>query len=503
MYILCIGGGGGGSSGGGGAGGMFCGARTIPAGTDTITINVGAGGSGGVATSSTTSSPAGKGGDSSLLWTTNTGINSYGGGGGGSSNYSVAGAAPSANGGSGGGGITGGNCVANRNNYNYAHSGFGIYSASLSNGGGGAVGSGGEGNGGGGTAPGTAGNGLKIPATIYGIYDFAPTNYSAFSNYFWSGAGSSGGIANDGRVGLPGKGGGGGGWSNNGDSNGINSGTVGTANSGGPGGANTGGGGGGGNSWSNNVSGGAGGSGIVAFAFTTSMTQPSIMPTPTYWFKFNSGDIVGTTIYNYATSTYNGTVGSSTGNGGTIITSIKTGSCTGSFNYNPATQSTSAAYPYFPSFTPSAIGCTFSVWMYAVTLTSGFGQVFQLSNAYANLISIQIGSNTSVAINIGTGVIGTGVTIPSIASVWSHFVVSILPTGYFVYLNGAEIAAYSPSATDYSTNIYNIARANVQLGRTSQNSCTYDSINFCDFRAYNVPLTAQQVSILYTNGAGV
>lgn len=503
MYILCVGGGGGGSVGGGGAGGMFCGTRTIPVGSDTITINVGAGGTGGVATSSTTSGPAGKGGDSSLIWTTNTNLNSYGGGGGGSSGSSTAGTAPSINGGSGGGGITtGGAYIANRSNNNYAHNGYAASTTQLSNGGGGAVGTGGEGNSGGGTAPGIAGNGLKLPATIYGIYDFSPANYNVFSNYYWAGAGSSGGIANDGRVGLPGKGGGGGGWSNNGDANGISTGTVGTATSGGPGGPNTGGGGGGGNGWGNNYSGGAGGSGIVVFAFTSSITQPSTMPTPVQWFKFNSGDIVGTTIYNYATSTYNGTIGNSTGNGGTIITSIKTGSCTGSFNYNPATKTTTAAYPYFPSFTPSAVGCTFSVWMYAVSLGEGFSQAFQLSNAFANLISIQLSSNTTIYLNIGTGVTNTAVTVPTLASTWSHFVMSLLPSGYFVYLNGSEIAAYSPSTTDYSTNIYNTARANVMLGRTSQNGSTYDSINFCDFRAYNVPLTVQQVSTLYSNGAG-
>jgi hypothetical protein len=273
IYYLCVGGGGGGSDCGGGAGGVYYGSCTVPTGTDTITINVGAGGLGkyGASTGASNSVAGLVGGDSKISWTTNTSLNAYAGGGGGGAGANGVASSPSSNGGSGGGAnypSTSMNAVTtntlgqsiNAKNGGGYQTGVGYYGLS-----GGGAGTGGN-NGWAGNW--NAGNGIQIPSTIYGIYNFAPSGYSQFSAYWWGGGGATGGaggVSNSSAI--PGKGGGGSVSSASVDSNGIYPSSNGTTSPAvaGNGGANTGGGGGGIGGWSTGT-GGNGGSGIVVIA---------------------------------------------------------------------------------------------------------------------------------------------------------------------------------------------------------------------------------------------
>jgi hypothetical protein len=281
MFVLAVGGGGGGASwggGGGGAGGVVMMPILLPFSNEvsqTMTINVGAGGGAGVCSASANITNPTNGISSTIIFSANTSLNvtAWNGGSGG----------PSANGAFAGSGGGGGNATAigglscNINN-NYGNSG-GTSISGFCGGGGGAGAAATTGindvNGGSG--------GVGIQCFLPGISTFAP-NGTSYSTYYWGGGG--GGCAYNysttvqyGNGGLGGGGGGtsltlsvspgaGGGSALNSGSTGTNSATLVTS---GNGGANTGGGGGG--AWWGTA--GAGGSGIVVLAFPQSIVASS------------------------------------------------------------------------------------------------------------------------------------------------------------------------------------------------------------------------------------
>jgi hypothetical protein len=274
-YINCLivgGGGTGGKSGnvtgGGGAGGVIMKSVLIPTGTNTMTINVGAG---GLCNSSTQVN----GSNSSIVFGAtissptliSNSLVAYGGGSGASQGYGTA-----LNGGSGGGGgrsdsgygggTSVGNSTGTTTNYNWGNSGGGTANnTNITSGGGGA---GGAGNRGLDTVTVNAcSGGIGIQCTLPGISQFTPSGIQ-YGIYYWGGGGSGAslvGASSGSNYGCGGLGGGGG------DGNGINgAGGITTNATIGNGGANTGGGGGG--SWAGTTF-GNGGSGIVVIAFPT------------------------------------------------------------------------------------------------------------------------------------------------------------------------------------------------------------------------------------------
>ena len=256
-YLVVAGGGGGGGAyqSPGGAGGGGGGYKTNVGGTalgvtaQSYSINVGAGGSAGVADTPIGASyiQAGNGGDSSIVPTSGTSIISTGGGSGGVYN-NVAGG----NGGSGGGGSYGSTVGTGISGQGYA-GGAGSTGTSQNAGSGG--GAGGLGNNGSGTNNViSAVGGIGISSTIFdGTTDW-------YSGGGGAGQGYNGNTANSSIRAVGGSGvGGSGGRNVSPDRYGLN----GTSNTGG-------GGGGGGSGGFTESNGGAGGSGIVIIKFATS-----------------------------------------------------------------------------------------------------------------------------------------------------------------------------------------------------------------------------------------
>ncbi len=260
IYVLAVGGGGGGGSAsfngdaGGGAGGVVMTPVYLPAGSSSITVSIGAGGTVGYT-----------GSRSNVSFTGNTILNIIAGGGGAGGG---AGGAGSIYGGSGGGSY-GGNTTygaANNSNKNFANIG-GVNTTNTNNQ---------PGSGGGGA--GTAGPQIEAAATnsnfrggdgiqcfLPGISQFKPSG-TEYGNYYWGGGGG-GGNSNGGSFGGKGGGGGGAYTSGPGDTNGINPVSNANGGTGAAGGTNTGGGGGGG--WYG--ASGSGGSGVVVIAFPSSI----------------------------------------------------------------------------------------------------------------------------------------------------------------------------------------------------------------------------------------
>ena len=281
FYVMAVGGGGAGGSdqsGGGGGGGVVQTVVELDA-TDSISVNIGAG---GVCTSGT---PAisNNGGNTTVTFATNTvyNITAYGGGGGGG--Y-VASAAAGNGGSGGGGGYYGGSYYF----YGTGTSGQGYSGAPGNNGGGGGAGQSGfispVGNNGAGIIEsgtagsltagggGAGGSGISVFPWMSGI------TFSNYKNYLWGGGGGAGGTgfgnATNGMGGNGGSGGGGGGSANSYSGGGGGGSALIAGSSGGQGigfvggaaGTNTGGGG-GGSSGNSGILGGAGGSGMVLIAY--------------------------------------------------------------------------------------------------------------------------------------------------------------------------------------------------------------------------------------------
>jgi hypothetical protein len=284
IYVLAVGGGAAGNSnggGGGGAGGVVMTPVSLPSGSSTINVYVGAGGTGSTSTGAI-------GSNTNVNFTTNSAYNiiAYGGGtasksGNGFTVNAAIGTAPS-------------------NNYlNYANYGGGNTASPTGGGGGGGAGTPGlQGNTASQYSAGNGGSGIQC--FLPGINNFSPSG-TPYGTYYWGGGGGGGSqtastVANNGNGGIGG-GGGGANASNpylggTGGGGGLNSGSTGATNNGagGAGGTNTGGGGGG--AW--NGTSGAGGSGIVIIAFPSSgkvsSNQSAVLPS----------SLVSSNLYNAA-----------------------------------------------------------------------------------------------------------------------------------------------------------------------------------------------------------
>jgi len=264
IYAMVVAGGGSGGAtqaGGGGGGGVVMTPINIPVGTDTMTINVGAGGIG-----STVNVIGNNGGNSTITFSSNTVANITATGGGRGGTYNGANNLNGASGGSSGGqpgsfgaaGVATSNTLGNyplnvfygnqgaSNNYSWAGSGGGGAGAASNS-----------------TYP--TNNQDGGPGGI-GIKPISPgiNSYAPYNNYYFGsgGAGSGGGNGQQGSVGA-----GAGSYTGGGVSTVSGTGGTGTT-SGQSASVNTGAGGGGGASYSGPGTGGSGGSGIVIIAIS-------------------------------------------------------------------------------------------------------------------------------------------------------------------------------------------------------------------------------------------
>ena len=441
-YLVVAGGGGGGGAyqSPGGAGGGGGGYKTNVGGTalgvtaQSYSINVGAGGSAGVADTPIGASyiQAGNGGDSSIVPTSGTSIISTGGGSGGVYN-NVAGG----NGGSGGGGSYGSTVGTGISGQGYA-GGAGSTGTSQNAGSGG--GAGGLGNNGSGTNNViSAVGGIGISSTIFdGTTDW-------YSGGGGAGQGYNGNTANSSIRAVGGSGvGGSGGRNVSPDRYGLN----GTSNTGG-------GGGGGGSGGFTESNGGAGGSGIVIIKFATSGNTYDVdiggKPTNVqdnsilvekdtgrrYWFAV--APTAPTTTSNFPS----GNNGTGSVNTRVDIPTTNMSMANGSvafWVYRPSGTTADNQYVGFSASDDSQASSEFFI---------GY---------YGNSDNVIVFSRGTTALNLRAGSIPT--------SVWSHIVYTNdydTNTGNKVYVNGIQV---TPSYTSGSSS------SSVFTSNVSFNKCT-------------------------------
>ena len=230
-----------------------------------------------------------------------------------------------------------------------------------------------------------------------------------------------------------------------------------------------------------------------------------------YYYKFDSGDIVSTTVKNYATGVYDATIVGSP----TISTSVKQIG-TGSLSL----VSASSQYVTLPPFTMSSsyTGVTFSTWINAnASITNGY--IFEITNVAKGASNTIIGNTgtscfmyynsgnvyftiTSLTNTGGQTIIGqTSVALST--GTWTHITWVMTSTSWNIYINGVLTSQTSLTTITqyllpsiYGGGIYPY----FYIGQTTTPSSNrYFWGNIDDFRVYTAPLTAAQILSIYNN----
>ena len=512
IQILAVGGGGAGSNwtgGGGGGGGVVMQYVTLPNGSNSMNISVGAGGAGPTASNTL----GNNGSNSTVIFNAQSASNitAYGGGRGAGGGSTVA----ALTGGSGGGSSiynigTGVAAAGNTASNNLANSG----GTGVSVDGGTGIAGGGGGAGAAAISK-TGGNGIKC--SMPGINAFSPYGV-LYGSYFWAGGGggcTASTNVNEGNGGAGGKGGGGGGnvaaitgkviYGGLGDTNGINAGTNASNidnGSAGNGGANTGGGGGGG--WSPSTgTGGSGGSGIVIIAFPNSFSvdwKPTNNPGLSLWFDASDNSSIVQTggkvsQWNDKSPNQYSIIQPNLGNRPTYVLN--------SLDTKPGVQlsNTSWLYQYgnaVSNYSGSLYSTAYIVIKNSAGLPSGGWNVlntlwFNGTNLGVSRyhLSLAQGATNNVTlyadyVNNGTsGYVGQVGTVPSNGYAIIGFTVS--PNATTISLNGTvtTFGGLTLLNANYGNTMFNLGDFRQALFQTS-NEIIYE------FVGYNIPLSTSQ-----------
>ncbi len=469
VEVLVVAGGGGGAAdvgGGGGAGGLIYNSNFAVTPGSTLTVTVGAGGS-GRAPSDT--SAGGSGGNSVFGSLTATG---GGGGAGYNSNSGVSGGS-----GGGGGGVSGSG-GAGTSGQGFA-GGSGTGGSYQSGGGGGAGGVGGNGDSSSLTG-GSGGVGLEFP-------QFASVGGSP-AGWFAGGGGGGGGndSGSDGR-GYGGLGGGGTGAARSGTYN-SNSSFRDAA-------ANTGGGGGGTGGWN---TAGNGGSGIVIVRYPGPQRAIGGTVTSSGGYTIHTFTTVETTSFTPLVATNNSAIlglsdFSGNNNFGTTVNSPTYSSANGgSINFGANNIITTPMSGLRPT---SAI--TQEVWIY---ITNNTVQVFigaqygtGSNNSYA--LWLDSANNWTAGVNIGGSFNYQSHNATIITNTWYHFVHTYDGSNQRLYLNGSQVRSWATSGSiTYDTNNTLLAIGNDWNGvgyNTGASIGTQGRLS--NVKIYNRALTASEI----------
>lgn len=232
---------------------------------------------------------------------------------------------------------------------------------------------------------------------------------------------------------------------------------------------------------------------------TTTTTIVYTLPTPLYYYKFNTIDLVNSNaLANYATGSavYDGSV-----NAASINTTTKKGG-TGSMFFNNAalgnTTSFNGSYQWVRSpswISPATItGLSISLWFYTSAVSGrDFSGMISLGNAGSDYIIIGLLSG-QIWFGNKNADYSAGPTL--VANTWYHVVYTISTTGVQTgYVNNI---AYPISGVTTKTVLLSHTYI-VALGFNNVGSCIYYLGYLDDLRIFSTELSAGQVALLYNN----
>lgn len=508
IYAMVVAGGGAGGAivaAGGGGGGVVMTPINIPVGSDTMTINVGAGGVGYKAGVNGSYGIGTNGGNSTITFSNNTVANITAVGGGATSNYNTNGA--TMNGGSGGGGAgnTPGSAITTPGNYlsTVFYGNTGGQSNGYNTGGGGGAGA--VGSNATASAGGNGGNGIK--PTLPGINIFTPYN-----NYYFGSGG--GGVLNGSYGAYAGGYNGGGGQGNYASpryssSNRIYDGQNASNNTGG-------GGGGGGNNtvaWANY--GGDGGSGIVILAIpVTKQTYTSVNSLSNsllLYYQFSPSQVVGNSLLNVSTGVYDASFSYPyTYPAYPATTNIYTSG--GILGINNSVDTASLYCGYVSGTYACSRGLTIlskttvpTTW----TISMWFNTASVSGRLFQALATVSMSATIIAFYNFnGSKVWNFTPSSNIVTNKWYHLAFTYSGTVLYTYLNGVSLTCssnnntgltgtdilYGSSTTFYSSKFYIGTSTNIPANDAFSSTA---GAYIDEFRFYNGALTASQVLSIY------
>ena len=231
---------------------------------------------------------------------------------------------------------------------------------------------------------------------------------------------------------------------------------------------------------------------------------------PLLFYKFNQGDITGSTVKNYGTLSGDGTIGSGV-NTVTISNStykVGDGSLKLNSGYIVATSSI--------SFSLLTNGVSFSFW-YNSTYTNGNSRVFDfgINNTNGTAITFSNTDNANKS-SFYLQVIQTGVNTGNISTItptqiydiiinffdgnWHHYVWTLTYSAsdrqtsiYKIYQDGVLKGTFSGNWFPTATTTYNY------IGRSNYGDVPYMQNFMDDFRMYDRVLSQSEITSLYTS----
>ena len=233
-------------------------------------------------------------------------------------------------------------------------------------------------------------------------------------------------------------------------------------------------------------------------------------------YRFESGDVSSTNIFNYATGGYDAGLA----NNAVISTSVyKIGG--GSLSLTAA----SSNYAQLPPFqmTSTYTGITVTCWVNFSTGNTvnarifdmsgvlkgangfnvsgtGTGTTYLISYNSANTLLFQAVANTT-----STFTVVCNTTVSCTFGTWSHIAWVMNSTNWQIYINGSLVNTFTGGTAGYylpPITFNNGMYSNVFIGRSSYIVDVYATGNFDDFRMYTTALTAAQISTIYNSGSG-
>jgi hypothetical protein len=217
-------------------------------------------------------------------------------------------------------------------------------------------------------------------------------------------------------------------------------------------------------------------------------TIPSLYKLPVLWFKFNIGDISGTTIKNYGTLNENGTLD---GNATITTTTYKYG--------NGSLSLDGGSYVLVPNVTLTTNG--FSVCSWFNFSSTGWYRLFDfgISGVQSNSYGYSPGEGL-FSFSDNSLWMPSGATKDKATSTWQHMVVSFTYASannassvVNFYINGSKVGTYTNA---YYPSISDVRNASY-IGKSNDGGSYYPTGYINDFRFYDYIVTDTQASDIY------
>jgi hypothetical protein len=228
-----------------------------------------------------------------------------------------------------------------------------------------------------------------------------------------------------------------------------------------------------------------------AFSFNNSFALNND-PYLQIYYKFNVGDSNGTSLFNYASNSYDATL-----NGGATISSSNAKVGTGALQLTAS----NLQYVEVNTFTTGTNGMSFSFW-FKSNNSGAWARIFDFGDGpSSNNIDFTVNSNGTNKPGFevyNSGAYGQTVDTNDNNNVWYHYVWTMTYSAYDSLNSTWKIYTNGNFTSTYNNNYYpkNISRTKQYIGKSNWPDAYFNGY-IDEFRMYNRVLTATEAAALY------